>query len=89
MSTTNNIPSLQFDSKRIPGSVLVRHNNRGIAAIVVNREENNEEIKVGDRFVMAITKDALGESLLKIKSGTYQEVKEQVIKAVEQHTKNT
>lgn len=73
--------TLEFNSQRAPGSVVVRKNGESVAMIVKCTSGTSTKIKFGDWFVVAITlTEPLREQLTSVPFGPYDDVKEHVVK---------
>ena len=75
--------NIRFNSKRIPGSVVVFKDNWAVAAIFVNKDRDSVTSKFNDRVVIPLARlePHTHDLLTSIKPGTYQEVKAAVIEA--------
>lgn len=77
---------IRFDSKRIPGSVVVFKDNHAVAIICVNKNRDSVTRKFDDRFVIPLVglEPYASGLFTSIKPGTYQEVKEAVIEVLKE-----
>jgi len=86
MNAAKDTTELNFDSRKCPGSVVVRNGRVPLGMIVVCADDVPGKIKKGDRFFIPITQSSLSDELKNITPGTYQEVKEKVIDVFKKHT---
>ena len=73
--------TLKFDSKRVPGSVVVKDPRGRALGIVVVIARDTEKLKKGQRYFLSVGDQMPAYNL--IPPGTYEEVKAAVIKIYE------
>ncbi len=80
-----NQSNIQFNSKRVPGSVVVTKNGESVAIIVKCTTDNSPKLKKDDWFTVTTTlNEQLRDQIAAVSFGTYDSVKEQVTKVLTQ-----